>query len=339
MERKYSKLVDTASSRIPGFSERMEQLKKWMLIHGQTRNTLVNYSRKIAELALSVNKLPEDFNDEELRNHLADRVQNARSRSLSEFKHTIYGLRCYFKMLGKEKEIKLPRIKTESRLPVVLSKEECRLLFTRTKNFKHRLLLLFVYSGGLRVSEVINLKWSDVDIDRMMVHIKRSKGDKDRYVPLAAYLLEDLSKYMLSSCRSAYVFPGSNSATPFGRSGARWLMRRAVKRAGINKERVCLHTLRHSFATHLLEDGMDIVSIKELLGHTRVEHTLVYLHVSDYSKPNKFSPLDKLFGESNKSELPELKKRFAELSIKKTAFKKENNKQLDLFSLQMNNKA
>lgn len=332
MRRTISPKVFIAGLRVPGFTDKMEQLKKWALLNGTSHNTVVNYSRKLADLVLNFNKLPEYINEDELRNYLAELVQQAKSISQSEFKQLVYGLRFYYKMLGKRSEVQLPQIRSEKRLPVVLSKEECKVLFASVKNFKHRLMLMLIYASGFRIRELVNLKWSDIDIDRMMVHIKRSKGRKDRYVPLAVYLLEDLVKFREATVRGKFVFVGANLINPIGATAVGLAMRNAVKRSGIQKEKVCLHTLRHSYATHLLEDGLDIISIKELLGHSRIEATLVYLHVANYDKGRKASPLDNLMGSVKERDQKKWKEKFSELSIKKRHIEGFEHSQLRLFS-------
>ena len=323
--------VYLACYKVSGFSKRIQELSDWALINGTTKNTLVNYSRKLADLVLHFNKLPEFIVEEEMREYLTLCITRAKGLSQSEFKHTIYGLRYYFRMLGIKTEFNLPMIKSRKNLPMVLSKVECKMLFASIKNFKHRLLLMFIYSGGLRIGELCNLKWTEVDTNRMMIHIKCSKGGKDRYVPLAKNILSDLVKYMAGGCQSKYVFTGLAAKKMISRSWVGLLLRQAVKRAGINKQRVCLHTLRHSFATHLLEDGMDIISIKELLGHSRIETTLVYLHVAEYDRPRKCSPLDKLYAVGTDYEQKKAKERFSEY-LKSQIIKDEREaNQLQLF--------
>jgi integrase/recombinase XerD len=323
--------VQLARSLVNGFSERLNQLEQWVLLNRLSRHTFVNYSRKIAELSMHFNKLLEHISEVEMRQYLAGLISGAKSLSQSEFKHTVYGMRFYFRMLGMEMQVELPQIKKEKRLPVVLSKEECKELIVCTKNFKHRLILMFIYAGGLRVSELVNLKWSDVDVNRMMLHIKLSKGNKDRYVPLAVYLLEDIVKYISGGIKSKYVFNGGLKNDRMSTSGIRFLMRSAVKRAGIRKEGICLHTLRHSYATHLLEDGLDIISIKELLGHARIETTLVYLHVADYSRRKKNSPLDTLMDLKENEQYCKYKEKYHELAAKTNYETGQKSNQLSMF--------
>jgi site-specific recombinase XerD len=331
MRKPISTRVNEASNTIPGFKSIYEDLKKSFLLNGLSQNTLANYCRKIADISLHFNKLPEFISAQDTQDYLSNLIQSAKGTSQSEFKHTVYGMRYYFKMIGKELQVKLPQIKKEKRLPVVLSKQECKLLFELTKNHKHRMILMFIYSAGLRVSELINIKWSELDVDRMTILIKRSKGNKDRYVPFSEQLLDNLTPYTNGDCRSEYIFSGGGANQKMSKSGIRFLMSQAVKRIKINKEGICLHTLRHSFATHLLEDGLDIFSIKELLGHSRIETTLVYLHVVDQVNIKKTSPLDTLLGKNENYDPEKFKQKLKQISIKRRLIESDFCDQLNLF--------
>jgi site-specific recombinase XerD len=165
----------------------------------------------------------------------------------------------------------------------------------------------------------------------MMIHIKQSKGRRDRYVPLAKTIVGDFVNYMFGFNRSEYVFFGPDCNGKMSHSGIQFLLKQAVRRAGINKTGVCLHTLRHSYATHLLEDGLDIISIKELLGHERIETTLVYLHVANCIRNQKMSPLDTLLGEVAEDDLNKFKEKYNELSVLKNSRMIKNENQLRLF--------
>jgi site-specific recombinase XerD len=151
-----------------------------------------------------------------------------------------------------------------------------------------------IYSAGLRAREASRLHLKDIDSGRMMIHIRQSKYNKDRYVPLSPMILEGLRKYYYACQPVEYLFNGNAPGTPLSVRGMQWALREAVKKCKLQKG-ISLHTLRHSYATHLLEYGMDIVTIKELLGHERIETTLIYLHVAKPNRSNLFSPLDRLY--------------------------------------------
>ncbi|MDB4539482.1 tyrosine-type recombinase/integrase, partial [Saprospiraceae bacterium] len=162
------------------------------------------------------------------------------------------------------------------------------------KILKHRILLCMVYSSGLRSKEVRELQISDVDMDRKMVHIRETKYNKDRYVPLSDKMIVGLKKYLKAYTPKKYLFNGKSRGSKYSAHGVQWAMRETVKRAGIKKN-VTIHSLRHSYATHLLEYGMDVDTLRKLLGHKHLNTTLVYLHVARLGGSNLFSPFDKLY--------------------------------------------
>jgi len=179
---------------------------------------------------------------------------------------------------------------------VVLSQQEVRDLLKACTLLKHSILLATVYGCGLRCAEVRQLAIADVDLGRGMVHVRNGKGGKDRYVPLGTMLVRGIKKYLEAEHPHRWLFEGTNGEC-LSQRGTQWAVSQAVKRAGIIKE-VSTHTLRHSYATHLLEQGLDIVTIKELLGHAAIETTMIYLHIAKPSARTAFSPLDNLYKKS-----------------------------------------
>jgi integrase/recombinase XerD len=207
----------------------------------------------------------------------------------------VYGLRYYFRHLGKEERaICLPSIKNEFHLPVILNRSELKELFVAPKTLKHRIVLTLIYSAGLRSREVINLKISDIDFERKTIHICQSKYKKDRIVPLSVYMAHGLKKYLKQEKPKTWLFFGNNKNRCYSRNGITWIMRQALKKTRTNKK-VSVHSLRHSYATHLLEDGVNIVTVKELLGHGDISTTMIYLHVANCSFLNVKSPFDSLY--------------------------------------------
>ena len=202
--------------------------------------------------------------------------------------------------MGMEaKRVALPQIKQDRKLPTVLSKEEVKRLLKAPKYLKHRLILATLYGCGLRSYELCNLKLCDVDFERQTVFIPKKKGKIDRYVPLSPHLARGLKKYIQTENPYLYLFNSqkTENGSPRGltTNSIGWIIKENRSKIGSNK-RITAHMLRHSFATHLLEYGVDIVSLKELLGHANIEMTLTYLHVANLPKCAKFSPLDKLYG-------------------------------------------
>lgn len=175
-------------------------------------------------------------------------------------------------------------------LPSVLSKEEVIDLLRATHNLKHRTILALLYSCGLRISEVLRLRLADIDLDRRQLVIYQAKGRKDRYVVLAESTIPLLLNYVSSYKPKGYLFQGSKGGV-YSTTSIRAFLKRSCKRAGIRK-RVTPHTLRHSYATHLVEDGVNLRLIQELLGHSKPETTMIYTHVAKKDLLAVRSPLD-----------------------------------------------
>jgi integrase/recombinase XerD len=171
---------------------------------------------------------------------------------------------------------------------------KCKLLFAAPRGLKHRFLLAFAYAGGLRMNELRLLKISDVDLDRKQIHIKMGKGKKDRYVVLSEFISSRFHHYLQEVKPQVYLFEGQTPGEPMGERSIQYVINEALQKTEIKKD-VSMHTLRHSFATHLLEDGLDIHSIQRLLGHSDMRTTMVYLHVADVKPRAVFSPLDTLY--------------------------------------------
>ncbi len=295
LRKKTFTIVEQACHEIRGFQKLYEELDDKVRLSGQSPSTLSNYARKLAHLSLHFGKLPQYISEKEINKYLASLARQSKTPSLSDFKFTVYGLRYCYRLLGmNDKLVQLPKIKHNNKLPVVLNHAECKALFHAPDLLKHRMLLSFMYSAGLRAREVSQIKIADIDSGRMMIHIRQSKYNKDRYVPLSPMILQGLRKYYYACHPVDYLFNGNEPGTPLSVRGMQWALREAVKKCKLQKG-ITLHTLRHSYATHLLEYGMDIVTIKELLGHERIETTLIYLHVAKPNRSNLFSPFDRLY--------------------------------------------
>lgn len=195
------------------------------------------------------------------------------------------------KRLNPAINIVLP--KKQTRYPDVLSKEEVKRLFSVLSNIKHRFLLKLIYSAGLRVSEAVTLKITDLDFDRRMIHIRQAKGRKDRFVMLSAAAAVEYKGYRDNVLLKDWLFPGANPDCHLSIRSAQAVFSKAAERAKIAKE-VSVHSLRHSFATHLLENGTDLRYIQVLLGHKSSRTTEIYTHVSKLDINRIKSPLDGL---------------------------------------------
>jgi site-specific recombinase XerD len=298
LRKKSFTIVEQAIHQVRGFRQLYQELDDKVRLSGQSPSTLNNYARKLAQLSLHFGKLPQHISEKELNKYLADMARQSKTPSLSDFKFAVYGLRYCYRLLGmNDKLVKLPSIKHTNKLPVVLNYQECKALFNASELLKHRMLLSLIYSAGLRAREVSRLRLADIDSGRMMIHIRQSKYNKDRYVPLSPLILEGLRKYYYACRPMEYLFNGNTPGSPLSVRGMQWALREAVKKCKLQKG-ITLHTLRHSYATHLLEFGMDIITIKELLGHERIQTTLIYLHVAKPNRSNLFSPFDRLYAKA-----------------------------------------
>jgi len=288
-------ILGRAMQTVPGFDKVYHKMKQQTLLGGRSQSTFDNYIRRIALVCLEYNRLPEDISEDEINYYLTGLAQMAKSPSRSSFKHAVYGLRYYFRHMGLNKRATdLPSMKKEVKLPVIFNRSELRQLFNAPTLLKHRIALTLIYSAGLRSQETINLKLSDIDFERRTIHIRQSKYKKDRIVPLSGYMAEGLKKYISAEHPHIWLFNGKEPDGRYSVKGLSWIMRETLKKTGITKD-VSLHSLRHSYATHLLEDGVNIVTIKELLGHAHIATTMLYLHVAQIPPGAAHSPLDTLY--------------------------------------------
>lgn len=276
--------------------------KQKISLAGKSESTLKNYASHLAKLALHFGCMPTEPDADQINDYLYLVQRQHNTPSDSYFKFTVYGLRFVYRMYGmKDKRIELPSIKRDKKLPVVLSREEVKRLLKAPQLLKHRILLGLLYGCGLRCFEVRNVKISDLDFDRKMLHVQQGKGRKDRYVPLADLLIRGLKTYLSAEQPSVWLFNGKPEGiaggdfdSRYSQRGVQWAVNQAKKAAGIIKE-MTVHTLRHTYATHLLEDGLDIMTIKDLLGHECIDTTMVYLHVAQSGRVMPFSPLTTLY--------------------------------------------
>jgi site-specific recombinase XerD len=198
-------------------------------------------------------------------------------------------------VLGRPLEdVDTPRPKRQRKLPTVLSRGEVLAILATVRNRKHRAILLLVYSSGLRVGEVVRLEHADLDVHRGLLHIRQSKGRKDRYVPLSVVGLDAVQRYLrYQPVQNRWLFPGQRPERHLSERTVQHVFARARDRAGIGKP-ATVHTLRHSYATHLHENGIGIRYIQALLGHQSSRTTEIYTHVSKTSLANVTSPLDQI---------------------------------------------
>lgn len=270
-----------------------------MDLRGLSPHTKSAYRLHIQHFSEHFGKLPEEMGDAEIRKYLHHGIA-VRKLSSSYVIVCYSALKFFFvKTLGREWDPDiLPRIKRRTKLPNILSKEELVRLFDATNNLKHRAALMTAYGSGLRVGELAQLKISDIDSKNMQVFIRQGKGQKDRFSLLSAANLTVLREYYRHYRPKSWLFPGQDPAKPIARYTLQMIFRDAKRKIGLEKN-VSIHSLRHSFATHLLEDGVDVSYIQKLLGHKRVSTTCKYLHLTRLSLLNIKSPLDSMPGRSD----------------------------------------
>lgn len=247
---------------------------------------------------------PEDVSREEIIRFLGSLME--RGLSATSGHSMVNGVQFYYQqVLGKRDfTFVLPRPKKEKKLPVVLTMEECLLIFKVVDNPKHKLLLLIGYGAGLRVSEIVSLKWSDILFEEHKIHVKNAKGKKDRMVMLPYSIVSSLQLYRELYKGKLYVFEGQFAGEPYSTGSVQQVMRTALKLSGLEKK-ATVHTLRHSFATHLLENGTDIRYIQQFLGHSSIKTTTVYTHLTKTAVDKIQSPLDRMIDLKSKKKLDE----------------------------------
>ena len=284
-----------AGELVPEYKILTEQFIRKYTIAGKSSSCIKNYLMQISKLVLHYQCSPLDLSIDQLEDYLFYLRQKDDSPSHSSFKHLVYGLRRFYEIFKKEDlRIALPSCKEAKTLPVVFSQREVVALLRSAKLLKHRLLFATIYDGGLRISELVNLAINDVDLDRRMLHIRQSKQMKDRYVPISEHLVRGLRTYLDASNPKVWLFNGRVRGEKISRAGVRHAFRASLKKANITKE-ACVHTLRHSYATHLLEMGLDIISVQHQLGHSTVSTTMMYLHIAQSNPKAGFSPMQELY--------------------------------------------
>ena len=275
-----------------------DQMLMDLQLSGAKPRTQETYLREVENLAKYFNRSPAQLGEAELKEYMLYMIKE---RHLSEgtFRFYVAGLKFFYRTTLKREwpveKIRHPRSKRK--LPVVLDLSEVESLFSVTRNLKHKTILMITYSSGLRVSETARLKLTDIDSKRMTVRVSDGKGGKDRYTLLSKITLEHLRKYWKKYRPTEWLFEGQKKNDHISMSTIQQVFMKAKKRAGITKP-ASVHTLRHSFATHLIEGGTSLHHVQLLLGHRSPTTTTVYLHVSRLNLAQVTSPLDRATKES-----------------------------------------
>lgn len=270
----------------------INSFKKWMAQKRYSMNTINTYeSMLLVFFRFMYPKKSNDINEKDVIAFNADYIL-ANGFSYTYQNQAINALKLFFRHLdaGHTLPQQIERPKKSKKLPEVLSIDEVKSILENTTNLKHKTLLSLLYSCGLRIGEALKLSIRDIDLNRRFMHVKSAKGAKDRYVPVPTQMIILLNRYMNSYKPAHYVFEGQKGGR-YTDVSARQVLKRSIEKAGIKKN-VTLHTLRHSHATHLLENGTDLRFIQELLGHSSPKTTMIYTHVSTTSLDKIKNPFD-----------------------------------------------
>jgi site-specific recombinase XerD len=279
----------------------LQKLTEQLKLKAYSSSTIKTYRNEFLQLLQLLHAYPaQDLKTNDLKRYLLMCIDKGLKENTIHSR--LNALKFYYEqVLGKEKFFfEIPRPKKPILLPKLLNENELSRLFNAIRNKKHKAMLFTAYSAGLRVSEVVNLKLRDIDSKRMQIFIQRSKGKKDRYVNLSPVLLDILRQYvkLYKPTPKLYLFESEQTGTCYPTRTIQQIFSLAKEKAGINKE-VGVHSLRHSFATHLLDKGTDIKYIKDILGHFSIKTTERYLHVSNKQLINIVSPFDNLWQKEN----------------------------------------
>jgi len=271
-----------------------EQMKMDLKLKGYSPKTQVAYLGYMKNFVRYFGRSPAKMDEKEIREYLYHLI-TGRDLGDSSINSAYSALKFFYETtLCRDWNVaKIPRRKTEKRLPVVLDGSEIKQLLAVTTNLKHRALLMTTYSAGLRVSETAHLKVCDVDSKRMQLRVAQGKGKKDRYALLSPVTLNLLRDYWRQYRPFSWLFPGRSPERPISTRSIQKVFKDAKRKAGIKKP-ATVHTLRHSFATHLLEAGTDIYRVQKLMGHTTPKTTAIYIHLRRQDLLKVVSPLDSL---------------------------------------------
>ena len=271
----------------------LSKIKKELEARGASNRTINSYLYYNQKLLEFTGKTSNYINRDDINFFLSNLKQ--RGLSNNTLAHVTAALKFYYQnILGRKFFYGMRYPPRERKLPTVLTKEEIKRMIEVIKNPKHKLIIELTYGSGLRVSEIIKLKTSDLNLDQGIISVKCGKRRKDRNTIIPKNLIEEIKLYLKSRKDSKpYLFPGLGENQHLSVRSVQKIVKHAAKLAGINK-RVYVHALRHSFATHLLESGVDIKNIAELLGHNRLDTTMIYLHTSTAHLKNIRSPLESL---------------------------------------------
>jgi len=266
-----------------------------MVIENLSPRTITSYLNGPKRLIEYCAKPPRQISTDEIYSFLVYQKE-VKKHSRSTMRINVNGIRYLYKNFLKRPEIvdQVPYPKQEKYIPEIFTGCELKRMFDNMHNIKHRVMLKLIYSGGLRRSEARDIRLTDINRKAMQIHIRQGKGKKDRYVQLSFHQLNELEGYYQTIKPEVYLFNGRKKGSKISEAAMRWALLQALKREGITKK-LHLHSLRHSFASHHVSLGTNLLNIQQLLGHESIQTTLLYLHLSDKISGNQINPLDVMY--------------------------------------------
>lgn len=289
------KISDLAAEKVPSLPDRISLFRSKLQIAHYAPGSITDYCHALHKSVAYLGKLPDDFTQADVDGYLHSMMSRHPQPAESQFKHFVYGLKCYRQAMGLSglDGLALPRIRRERKLPRILSREQTAHLL-RTCELYSKALFAVIYDCGLRAFEACALNWNDISFDRGQVHIRRGKGGKDRVVPISAKTLQVLKKFRSCYPGKTIVFKGFGGNAGINPAYIRILFKDVLRRAGLDTS-LTPHSLRHSYATHLLDAGEDIQTVQQRLGHKSVATTMVYLHLAKVESNRCVKLIDTLF--------------------------------------------
>lgn len=290
----HNKKQSIVSKPLPKYKYALDQMITWIKLKQYSHSTLKSYKLHFTKFLWYYNeKNPETITRDQIMKYMLYLVNDKKVSEVYQ-NQTINAIKCYYeKVLGWPKErFEIPRPKKKKQLPNILTPDEVKKILEAVPNLKHRAILMVIYSGGLRLGEVLRLRIQDVLVEQERIFIKGSKNKKDRYTLLSKQVIHTLETYRKAYKPNYWLFEGQ-SGGQYSASSVQNIFRAATNRAKVGYY-ATLHTLRHSFATHLLEAGVDIRYIQELLGHSHIDTTVIYTHVARNRLLGITSPIDQL---------------------------------------------
>jgi integrase/recombinase XerD len=284
----------------------LSKLHEVMTVGNYSPKSILNYMREMRFIFQYYNHLsPKDITADHISTYILY-IKEVHASGHDKCRMVAHSVAFFFRHVQKQPYSIPSKLypRKEYRLPDIMSQEEVRKIFSCITNLKHRALIQTIYSSGIRLQECINLKLSDVDSTHMRLKVRQGKGKKDRYTILSHTTLSTLRAYYKQYKPKEYLFNGIKPGNEMAARSIQHCFLLALKKAGLSGKDYSIHTLRHSFATHLLDSGTDIHTIKELLGHSKLETTMVYLHLQAHKRFALVSPLDSLYTKNDLEQIP-----------------------------------